>query len=207
MRRAALLFSVCILPSAVCVTAADSVLPAPLPPARYVAMRQKSPFAPPTVAAMPVATPGFAVDWFVSGLAKIGDKDFVTIQSRDGQKRFSLFVGEPGPDGITLTKIDWAPEIAKSKAVVKKGTETASLEFDQAAASRAAGALAQMPFAAGGQPPPTPPMRGPILPNSPPRPQSFDARALPSPGAAQVFQPGQPDQRRRIRIINSPPHQ
>ena len=190
-------FSFCVLSFALgfSAVAADAVLPSPLPPARYDGMRKKSPFAPATAAATSVPAPGFAIDWYVSGLAKIGDKDFVTIQSRDGQKRFSLWTGETGPEGITLNKIDWAPEITKSKVVVKKGAEIASLEFDQAAAARVApaipAALSQPPR---GQPGAVP-MRGP---------------AMPFPQGGQQFPPqnrqgpGQPEQRRRIRIINSP---
>jgi hypothetical protein len=196
MKRLALFF--CILLSGWCLSAADSVLPSPLPQARYEALRKKSPFAPATAAPTPaVAAPGFAIDWFVSALAKIGDRDFVTIQSRDGQKRFSLFAGETGLDGITVNTIEWAPDITKSKVVVKKGTELASLEFDQAAATRIAPALT-MPNVPGQ--PGAMPLRGPTMPG---RPRAFDVRG--QTGTAQPLpQPVQPDQRRRIRIINSP---
>lgn len=202
-------FALCSLSAAaLCAAAlaADPVLPAPLPPARYEEMVKKSPFAPATPAATPPPAPGFGIDWYVSGLAKIDGRDFVTIQSRDGQKRFSAFTGETGPAGITVSKIEWAPDITKSKVLVKQGSETAALEFDQAALKAAP--LPGIPNAPGqpqrGQPGGMP-MRGPHMPF----PQTAQQPNPQQPNAGQQGNPrgwpgGQPEQRRRIRIINSP---
>src|SRR5258708_5891960 len=70
--------------------------PTQLPMDRYATMAERSPFALSTAPA-PVAAPqaSFAANWYVSGIARVGDADFVTIKSRDLSTQFSLFAHEP----------------------------------------------------------------------------------------------------------------
>ena len=104
----------------------------PWPITRYEKMIRKSPFAPATVAPVVAVTPGFATNLYMSGLGKIGDRDFVSISSRDQTIKFSLFAGETSSQGIQFISAQWADGVGKSKVTVKKGTEFGVLEYDQA---------------------------------------------------------------------------
>ncbi len=134
--------------------------PAPVPEsrpiARYAAMTEKSPFALATAAA-PVAEPqaSFAANWYVAGIARLGDTDFVTIKSRDASTQFSLFGREP-QNGVSVASVEWSETIGKSKVILQKGTETAKLEFNEAdlrgpapAPNQAGGAVPAKPGAPG----------------------------------------------------------
>ncbi len=115
-------------------TTAANDLPAAMPLSRYDALMKKSPFAlaTPAGATAAASTAGFTANLYVSGVAKIDGRDFVTIRSKDGQTHFSLMPGELGPDGIVITSVDWSDEVGKSKVTLKKGQETGVAEFDQA---------------------------------------------------------------------------
>ena len=112
--------------------AAEKPMPEAHPAERYATMVEKSPFALATAAA-PVAEPqaSFAANWYVAGIAKIGDTDFVTIKSRDASQIFSLIGREP-QNGVSVASIEWSETIGKSKVILQKGTETAKLEFNEA---------------------------------------------------------------------------
>ena len=72
-------------------SAADGV-PTTHEKARYEVLRAHSPFSLATEAPAVVAPQAsFAANWYVSGVARIGDSDFVTIKSRDQSEQFSLF--------------------------------------------------------------------------------------------------------------------
>ena len=177
-------------------------IPAGFPPARYEQMVKKSPFALATPVATAAAAPGYAANLYVTGIAKIGTADFVSISSRDQQSKFSLLSGETGKDDITLVSVEWSDQIGKSKVTIKKGAEFAVLEFDQAAL--------QTPMQAAGQ--------GPQLPGQPAMPQLPQMGGgggpgngrriiLPQPNGGPV-QPGMPGApRQRMRLINSKPQQ
>ena len=115
-------------------TTAANDLPAAMPLSRYDALMKKSPFAlaTPAGATAAASTAGFTANLYVSGVAKIDGRDFVTIRSKDGQTHFSLMPGELGPDGIVITSVDWSDQVGKSKVTLKKGQETGVAEFDQA---------------------------------------------------------------------------
>ena len=118
-------------------TAANEV-PTQQPLARYDKMIARSPFAPATAAApVALATPGFATNLYVAGIAKIANGDLVTIRSRDQQQSFSLNQGESGPDGISIVNVQWAEQVGRSKVTVRKGAESAVIEFDQATLQKA----------------------------------------------------------------------
>ena len=117
---------------AIPVRAADPAMPEAYPAGRYSTMVEKSPFALATAAA-PVAEPqaSFAANWYVHGIARAGDTDFVTIKSRDATQIFSLIGREP-QNGVSVASIEWSETIGKSKVILQKGTETAKLEFNEA---------------------------------------------------------------------------
>jgi len=176
----------------------------PWPITRYEKMIRKSPFAPATAAPSAAPTPSFAANLYVSGLAKIGDRDFVSISSRDQTSKFSLFAGETNSQDIQLVSVQWADAVGKSKVTVKKGTEFGVLEYDQALIQKAAQAIPTVP---GMQPGLAQPPRPVVIPrpNQPIQPnQPFMQSRQPSfPGAvnpnqSENGQPAIPTRRRSI---------
>jgi len=111
----------------------DDPVPTALPKERYGTMSARSPFAL-TTAAAPVQTQGsFAANWFVSGIARLNDEDFVSIKARDLSAQFSLFGRETHPqNGVALASVNWSDAIGKSTVILRRGTETAKLEFNEA---------------------------------------------------------------------------
>lgn len=212
--------------------ALESVLPAAHPASRYDTMLERSPFAlatPPTVVAAPVASE-FS-QWYISGLGRWEDKDFVSIKSRDLGTNFTLYGNEPNADGIQLVGVEWSNERGKSTVTIKKGTEFGKLEFNQAEISAPSAApqpgarpgMPQRPGAPGGNIPVTNmPVTGGGVQQ--PRPASGAQQprvAIPRPTNAPIAAPpttvpptniGAPpaggennDNRRRIRVINPKP--
>jgi hypothetical protein len=134
-----------VLVGAICASAATDI-PVAKPISRYEKILNKSPFALATAEAPPEApTAGFAANFYVSGIAKIGDSDVVNVRSRDQTQSFSLIANEPGPDGITLVSVQWADLVGKSKATIRKGAESAVIEFDQATVQKVLPVVAANP--------------------------------------------------------------
>jgi len=110
----------------------ESPVPKAFPSSHYEKLIQRSPFAPATPDVAQDVTPDFASSLYVSGIAKIGDKNCVFIRSRETQQTFALFSGEQGQDGISLLSIQWSPETGRSVVRIKKGSQEATVTFDQA---------------------------------------------------------------------------
>jgi hypothetical protein len=107
------------------------------PKDRYATLRSRSPFGLATAPSVVVAPQSsFATNWYVSGIARIGNDDFVTIKSRDQAVQFSLFGREPeepsDPNSVALVSVTWSDAVGKSTVILRKGTETAKLEFNEA---------------------------------------------------------------------------
>ena len=139
--------------------ALESVLPAAHPASRYDTMLERSPFAlaTPVVAPPPPVASEFS-QWYIGGLGRSEDKDFVSIKSRDLSTNFTLYGNEPNADGVQLVGVEWSNERGKSTVTIKKGSEFGKLEFNQAeiAAPTAApqpGARPGMPQRPGGPAP------------------------------------------------------
>jgi hypothetical protein len=213
--------------------AVEGAIPSHYPPDRYAAMVAQSPFALATPVAPPPAAPerGFAADWYVTGLARYEDKDFVSIKSRDLATSFSLY-GQEESNGVTLVGVEWSNERGKSTVTVRKGGETARLEFNQAELQSSAPPAPRpvagqppvpgRPIAPGQQAPPRPvvaPLQQPQAVSvtnpvmQPPRINSSGAMIPRPTGAPVINQPGvapgvvggeqaPSDNRRRIRVIN-----
>jgi hypothetical protein len=112
---------------------APQAIPVAWPASRYEKLMARSPFALATPA-QPGSGPqaSFAMNWYVSGIGRLHGQDFVTIESRDLAQRFSLFGHEPNA-GVMLSSIEWSDRVGKSMVTIKKGNETATLEFNEAA--------------------------------------------------------------------------
>jgi hypothetical protein len=179
---------------------ASTEVPEAFPASRYDQMMARSPFALATPVAPPTA-PGFAANLYVTGLAKVDGRDFVSISSRDLQTKLSILSGDPAGDGISLVSVQWSDELGKSKVTLRKGAETAVIGFDEMAIKSAL-----VPNIA------APPQPGPVtgrpqvIPQIPrPLQQTVNSPIpQPTPFLGQPA-PGQTDTRRRIRIINSRP--
>jgi len=198
---------------------AQEIVPKPFPQGRYTNLFEKSPFAvasaPPEVVA-PVEN--FATNWVLTGMSKQKTKDgteafTVFIRSRDASTRLVISADRPAED-ISLVSVEEAPVPAKSVAILKKGSETGRVEFDQASVSASAAPPQQ---AVAGKPPGASP-GAPAVRNSAktggiPRPGLQGS--VPRPGASQIpaaLPPGQPgvppgtqEPRKRVRPIQEPP--
>lgn len=219
-----------LLAVAAVVSTAESAIPEPFPSTRYEAMLAQSPFALATPVAAPPAPAerGFASDWYVTGLGYFEEKDYVSIKSRDLSTSFSLYGTEP-VNGVSLVGVEWSNERGKSAVTVKKGEDTARIEFNQAELQTTA--PTPLPGAQPGLRPGQPqggnrPVVTPIQNQLPvtsqpgipgrvgiPRPTSGPviSQAPPLPGAPAAGQnsvTGEQltggDSRRRIRVINPP---
>jgi hypothetical protein len=218
--------------------AGESPIPSSFPPERYETMIAKSPFALATPPAPVVDAPpekNFADGWFVSGLAQLDGKDFVTIKSRDLGVQFSLFGSDP-KDGVTLQKVEWSPAIGKSTVTIAKDGQTAKLEFNQAELQSTAAAPAMPAAMPPGAIRPPGVNNGAIRPAIPrpsqpivqpqqygglqnaivpgrggvPQPQQYGGVPNANNRTVQpngLPQPQVPDNRRRIRVINNAPAQ
>ncbi len=112
----------------------ESPIPTAPPAERYARMSQHSPFALATAAA-PVAPPqaSFATNWFVTGIGRLNNIDFVSIQARDLSTQFSLIGHEPNRQNeVSLVEVQWSEFIGKSTVTLRKGSEVARLEFNEA---------------------------------------------------------------------------
>jgi len=206
------------------VAQADDLSPIPYaqPNARYQKMMEVCPFAIATPVA-PAAEPqaGFAGNWFVSGIARLDGEDFVTIKARDLSTEFSLFGHDANSqNGVQLASVEWSDKIGKSIVIIKKGTETAKLEFNEAemqaapkATPTAAGPGAfknnAPPIAVGNKPAVTPLFKStpeaqfPATLGITPKPGTFlSGGKLNAPGS---FLPGQ--NRGRATVIKTPQQQ
>ncbi len=212
--------------------AVESFLPAAFPASRYDSIVEKSPFSLATPPAPPPQeqVKGFAADYYLTGLGLLDDKTFVSIKSRDLSTNFTLFGNEPNLDGVALVSVDWSPVRGKSTVTIKKGTEFAKLEFNQAEVQ-----AANAPAPPGVRPglPGQPSIRPAVMPAQMPvinTPAALQPRLnIPRPANVPVFTAPPPlpnanvnvpvtnlpqgtstnangeDNRRRIRVINPKP--
>lgn len=105
--------------------------PEAVPLNRYEPLIARSPFSPASAAA-PSAAPSFARNFYLTGMATVGDKAFITIASREGKQVFSLMEGET-QEGMTFTRAEWAPGVGRSRAVIVRDGQTAMIAFDEVA--------------------------------------------------------------------------
>ncbi len=111
-------------------TASAVTLPVQLSPSRYAALAKKSPF---TLASATQENADFAKDLVLAGYARLEGKEFVMVAKRNGPQR--LMVGtqpSPSSQGMVLEKVQRDPEgnPTKMTAVIRKGSETATLRYE-----------------------------------------------------------------------------
>jgi hypothetical protein len=130
-------------------------------------MSARSPFAVSTAtAAAAAATPGFAAQLYVDGVAHVGKTDFVAIKSRDPSQQDVIFleVGKSTDDGLKVEGVKWSDEMGKSTVDVSKGGEKATLEFDEQTVKTPTAApiptQVRLPMLPGGRPINFPPQNG-----------------------------------------------
>ena len=211
--------------------AEESALPEGPPAGRYAETLAQSPFALATKVEAPAAAQeSFAANWVLTGLSRMPDdrgtmQDFVTVRSRDQRLAFSLFGSEESTDqdaqGVSIAKVDRSPESRKSSVTLKKGSETAKIEFGQEVAPAPAVAAAPQPGQGMQGRPGFPPVGGnvpgrvnrpglnvtrPQLPRPTAGPQSMGIQpnaAVPG-GLPGTVNPAT-GEHRRVRVINSRP--
>ncbi len=169
------------------------------PLSRYQQMIERSPFALASEAAPPAAPAdnnGFTKDLVLTGVVRLNEGAYVTVESKDHNQRFSLRTG--ASDGeITLVSVAWADGVGKTKATLQRGTEFGTIGFDEAAA-----AAAPAPNNPGAPPAANAPAPGNAQPQLPP--------GVVPPKMGQAGQPGSAPQPRvinRIRPIPAAPAQ
>jgi len=119
--------------------ALQDVVPQAFPADRYEMMVKKSPFALATPVVPQVTVgPNFAASWYLTAVGRDAQgQDFITVKAQDGSVHFSLAGNEPNSDatspavGVSLASLNWSDTFRKSTAIIKKGTETAKLEFSK----------------------------------------------------------------------------
>jgi hypothetical protein len=133
------LFLIALTTAATQAATVESAIPTLFPTERYETMIVKSPFALATPPAPTAAPPekNFADGWYVTSLAQLDGKDFVTIKSRDQAVQLSLFGDEP-KEGVSVQKVEWSPSIGRSTVTIVKDGQSAKLEFNQAELQSAA---------------------------------------------------------------------
>jgi len=107
----------------------SSGVPVPLLKARFAAMGVKNPF---TLASAVEENPDFAKELVLVGYLRVQGKDYVMLTKSDGTDRMTISTQETSSSrGMLLEKIlrDSSGDPAKIKAVIRKGTETATLLY------------------------------------------------------------------------------
>jgi hypothetical protein len=204
-------------PPAGSASGAPKAIPKAFPAERYSGLVLKSPFAIASAPPEPAApVENFATNFVVTGISKQKNKDGqetynVFVRSRDMATRLVLIGDRPSDEGISVVSVEEAAVAAKSVVVLRKGSETGRVEFDQAAVSASASPAA--PPQPGARPP-TSAVRTPAKTATIPRP-GMATGTIPRPGASQAVAPppaappnGVPtsqEPRRRVRPIAEPP--
>jgi len=166
---------------------ATVALPAPLSAGRFAALSRKSPF---TLASATQENADFAKELILAGYVRLEGKEFVMVAKRNGPER--LMIGtqpSPSAQGMILEKVvrDPSGDPTKMSAVLRKGTETATLQYEKGGAA---------PMAApGGAQPQVVPGAAPVPPQGQPQVTAGQAPAQNPPVI----------RRRVVPIPSSPP--
>lgn len=172
---------------------AASAVPERLPESRYAKLRADSPFAVATAEAPKEPEKiSWAQNLYVGSVAKFVqnsvEKDWVILKDRTQPGALiQLFGNDPNEEGYQLVKLEWSEDPKKTKASVKKGTEFATIEMDQAAFTATAPAPQPGPKPGVPQPPgmpiqgANPSIRPPTTINRPSTPVVRPPVAIPRP--------------------------
>lgn len=223
------LFSIGVLAAVHTASAAGPTIPQRPAPDTFQKLTEDWPFAlaTPVVAVAPSVVP-WSSNYFVSGIGKSYENGteevFVAIKKKDGTGGFSLYGNQVNRDeDVSVGGVEWAETYLKSRVTLKKGSEFATIEFDQAASQQVpqmpGGVRPGMPNLPGAKQPmirppgapgiqaiPRPvnpsqlmpqavpvPMPGPSNTNAAPMPANTNANAVPN------------APKQRVRVIKSTP--
>jgi hypothetical protein len=170
----------CIFSSA---SAGDEV-PSGFAVERYASLWQHSPF---TIASVmqDAAPAGFAQNLAIVGIAKIGDKDLVTLLNKQSLERF-IVKAAPNEQGIKVISVETDADPLKTSVMIQRDGEIAKVGFDKALIDRNQPAAPQANSNAvpvPGQPP------APLAENTPPVP-ARRVRRIPAIPALNPAPPG-----------------
>jgi hypothetical protein len=118
---------------------AEEVLPPQYNFDRYSKMMDQSPFAVATAVAAPASTPDFAKDLYIANAAKSQDGDLVTIASTTDHNFKKYLTTKEPVDGYSIANIEWSDKVGGTKVTISKDGNFATLTFNQALLSQAAG--------------------------------------------------------------------
>ncbi len=107
--------------------AEDAVIPRGYSPDRYEPLWKKSPFTLSSVAEE--VQGGFARNLALTGILKIGQKNYVSVFDKESKQRFFLS-SEPGAEGIQVEKLETGNELKDVVVTLKKGGEVSTLGYD-----------------------------------------------------------------------------
>ena len=168
---------------------ATSAVPDRFPESRYAKLRAESPFAVATAQEAKEEKIPWAQNLYIGSVAKMKqdgvDKDWVIIKDRTQPGGLiQLFGNDVNAEGYQLVKLEWSEDPKKTKASVKKGTEFATIEMDQAAFTSTA-------------PAPAPAQKQPGMPGAIPMPAGNSAARPPTTlnrptGPAPIGRPATP---------------
>jgi hypothetical protein len=123
--------------SVACAVTAPTPLPDRLPHERYEKLRSEPFFAVATAVEKPVEKEQWAQNLYLGSAAKRKtdgvDEDWVIIKDRTQPGTLIQLTGSEPKEGYQLVKLEWSEDPRKTKAQIKKGTEFATVEMDQAA--------------------------------------------------------------------------
>jgi len=228
-----------LLASPICALAAGGLVPERLPADRFGDLRKESPFVLATVEKEKGPDlPPWSQNLYIGSVAKYREggveRDWVTVKDRTQPGTLiNLFGTDPNAEGYQLVKLIWSDDPKKTKADIKKGTDLATIEVDQAAYGPGSAAVpgpggkppgpmgVPIPGGAGAIRPPgvqPPPGLTGVRPGQIPQPAmppvARPGGAIPRPaGQVALPQPASPGMqgtspatsRQRIRVINNNP--
>ncbi len=125
----------------------DAVIPKAFPTSRYEASWSKNPFLLKTTAG-PQPPVSFAQDWVISGMYRNQGKTVVSLMNRQTGERKKVTSEDGEGAEFTLVKANIAPRPSDSSAEIRKGSEVATLTYDDQLLSRPLSTPAPAPVAA-----------------------------------------------------------
>ena len=133
-------------------------IPSGFPVERYSSLWEHSPF---TIASIQQeASPaGFAQNLAVVGVAKIGDKDMVTLLNKQSLERVTVTSDSSNAQGMKIVSVAADTDPLKTSVTIQKGSEVAKVGFDKTMIDKANATPQNMtsapmqPIPVAGQPP------------------------------------------------------
>jgi len=97
----------------------------------YLENASRNPFGVASKKEAVVTQAGFAKNLYINGIMDFDGEQTVYIADKNKKSVFSLGKGQ-AHDGIELVEVEMHPTVGSSTVIIRKGSETAKLTFDQA---------------------------------------------------------------------------